>query len=97
MLDFNYDEERQIFNLGTVQYADAIEEAGWKVTFRLDLLGQKVMVVFLDIYGNEARILIDAGDFRKAGKGASAKRRKTPTQKKAAVKKTKAVKRTLRT
>ena len=27
------------------------------------------MAVFLDIYGNEARILIDAGDFGKAGKG----------------------------
>ena len=92
MLDFNYDEERQVFNLGTVQYADAIEEAGWKVTFHHDLLGQKVMVVFLDIYGNEARILINAEDFRKAGKGAAAKRRKTPTKKKAAVKKTKAVK-----
>ena len=93
MLDFNYDEERQVFNLGTAQYADAIEEAGWKVTFRLDLLGQKLMVVFLDIYGNEARILIDAGDFGKAGKGAAAKRRKTPTNKNAAGKKAKALKR----
>ena len=87
MLDFNYDEKSQVFDLDAVQYADAIKEAGWKVTFRPDLLGQKVMVVFLDIYGNEARILIDAGDFGKAGKGTSAKGRKAPTKKKAAVKK----------
>ena len=56
MLDFDYDEESQVFDLDVVQYADAIEKAGWRVMFRPDLLGQKVMVVFLDIYGNEARI-----------------------------------------
>ena len=96
MLDFNYDEKSQVFDLDAVQYADAIKEARWKVTFRPDLLGQKVMVVFLDIYGNEARILIDAGDFGKAGKGTPAKGRKAPTKKKAGLKKAtdkKAVKR----
>ena len=96
MLDFNYDEESRVFDLDAVQYADDIEKAEWKVTFRRNLLGQKVMVVFLDIYGNEARILIDAGDFGKAGKGTPAKGRKAPIKKKAAVKKAtdkKAVKR----
>jgi len=63
-----------------VQYADAIEEAKWKVTFRSDLLGQKMMVVFLDIYGNEARVLIDAKDFGSAKK-ASKKTREAPTKK----------------
>ena len=87
MLDFNYDVESHVFDLDAVQYADAIEEAGWKVTFRPDLLGQKVMAVFLDIYGNETRILIDAGDFGKAGKGTPAKGRKAQTKKKAVVKK----------
>ena len=87
MLDFDYDEESRVFDLDTVQYAEAIKKAGWKVTFRPDLLGQKVMAVFLDIYGNEARILIDAGNFGKAGKGTPAKGRKAQTKKKAAVKK----------
>ena len=32
MLDFNYDVESHVFDLDAVQYADAIEEAGWKVT-----------------------------------------------------------------
>ena len=87
MLDFNYDVESHVFDLDAVQYADAIKEAGWKVTFRPDLLGQKLMAVFLDIYGNETRILIDAGDFRKAGTGIPAKGRKAQTKKKAVVKK----------
>jgi len=72
MLDFDYDEESQVFDLDEVQYADAIEKAGWKVIFRPDLLGKKMMAVFLDIYGNEARVLIDATEFRvnhRTGKG----------------------------
>ena len=87
MLDFNYDEESQVFDLDAVQYADAIEEAGWKIMFPPRPAGQKMMVVFLDIYGNEARILINAGDFGKAGKRTPAKGRKTSTKTKAAVKK----------
>ena len=63
MLDFDYDEDSQVFDLDEVQYADAIEKAGWKVVFRPDMLGKKMMAVLLDIYGNEARILIDANDF----------------------------------
>ena len=64
MLDFDYDEESQVFDLDEVQYAGAIEKAGWKVRFRPDRLGKKMMAVFLDIYGNEARVLIDATEFR---------------------------------
>ncbi|MFA7174634.1 MAG: hypothetical protein WC340_14715 [Kiritimatiellia bacterium] len=45
MLDFDYDEKTQVFDLDEVQYAAAIEEAGWKVAFRLDQLGKKIMAV----------------------------------------------------
>jgi hypothetical protein len=42
----------------------------------MDRLGKKMMVVFLDIYGNEARVLIDAAEFGQgAGKGAPVKMR----------------------
>jgi DNA modification methylase len=87
MLDFDYDEESQVLDLDNVQYADAIEKAGWKVVFRPELLGQKMMAIFLDIYGNEARILIDAKDFEKVGTRTSAKDREVPATKKAAAKK----------
>ena len=84
MLDFDYDETSQVFDLDAVQYADTIKEAGWKVMFGRDLIGQKVMVVFLDIYGNEARILIDAEDFEKADNRASPRQRNADNKKSAA-------------
>ncbi len=65
ILDLDYDERTKIFDLDAVHYADAIEKEGWKLRFRTDQLGKKVMAVFLDIYGNEARVLIDAGEFGK--------------------------------
>ena len=65
MLGFDYDEKAKTFNFDEVCYADAIEKEGWKVRFRSDQLGQKMMAVFLDIYGNEARVLFDATEFRK--------------------------------
>jgi site-specific DNA-methyltransferase (adenine-specific)/adenine-specific DNA-methyltransferase len=65
ILDFDYDETAKIFDFDEVHYADAIEKAGWKVRFRSDQLGKKMMVVFLDIYGNEARVLLDAAEFGK--------------------------------
>ena len=65
MLDFDYDEKAKTFNFDEVYYADAIEKEGWKVRFRMDLLGRKMMAVFLDMYGNEARILFDAMEFGK--------------------------------
>lgn len=63
MLDFDYDEDTKVFDLDEVHYADTIEKDGWKVRFRTDQLGKKIMAVFVDIYGNEARVLIDARDF----------------------------------
>lgn len=77
MLDFDYDEEAKVFDLDEVHYADAIEKAEWKVRFRTDQFGKKMMAVFLDIYGNEARVLIDAKEFGKgAAKGTPKKKSK---------------------
>ena len=64
MLDFDYDETAKVFDLDEVHYAGDIAKDGWKVRFRTDQLGKKVMAVFVDIYGNEARVLIDAAEFR---------------------------------
>jgi len=75
MLDFDYDEGAKIFDLDEVHYADAIEKEDWKVHFRTDQLGKKMMAVFLDIYGNDARVLIDAAEFGKGtAKGAPKKK-----------------------
>jgi hypothetical protein len=51
-----------------VFYADAIRQQNWEVRFPLDQLGRKLMAVFIDIYGNEARVLIEAAQFGQAVK-----------------------------
>lgn len=66
MLDFDYNEKSKIFDVDEVKYAEEIAKDEWKVRFRLDLLGKKMMAVFLDIYGNEARVLIDSSEFKKS-------------------------------
>ena len=76
MLDFDYDEKTKIFNFDEVHYADAIEKEGWKIRFRADQLGRKVMAAFLDIYGNEARVLIDVAEFRKRSAKVGSKKKR---------------------
>lgn len=63
LLDRDYDAENDVFNLDEVYYAEDIAASGWEVRFPADWLGDKIMAVFLDIYGNEARVVISAGDF----------------------------------
>ena len=63
MLDFDYDDDTQVFNLGAVWYAHQLEAAGWRAWFPLEGLGENVMAVFIDIYGNEARELIPRARF----------------------------------
>lgn len=75
LLDFDYDDESNVFDLDEVHYAEAIEKAGWKVRFGTDHLGENIMAVFLDIYGNEARVLIDAAEFGKAKSKAALKKK----------------------
>ncbi len=74
MLDYGYDADADVFDLDDVYYAKSIEAAGWEVRFPANRLGDKVMAVFLDIYGNEARVVISATAFApvKPSKRASA-------------------------
>jgi len=75
LLDFDYDDKSNVFDLDEVHYAEAIEKAEWKVRFRIGHLGEKIMAVFLDIYGNEAKVLIDATEFGKAKPKAALKKK----------------------
>ena len=60
MLDYDFDEESQVFDLDAVFYADALEKESWEVRFPLDTVGKKMMAVFIDIYGKEARVVIES-------------------------------------
>jgi len=74
MLDYDYDLEKRVFEFDRVFYADAMARNGWKATFPANQLGEKVMAIFVDIYGNEARELISASKFRGNGSARSAKK-----------------------
>ena len=56
MLDLDYN--GSIFEMGEVFYANELETSGWSAAFDPSQLGESMMVVFLDIYGNEAREMI---------------------------------------
>lgn len=83
LVDFDYGtsgSEPDIFDLDEAFYADKLQNADWEVRFPVERLGEKVMVVFVDIYGNEARDLIPSERFgakrvapkKQAGKKAAA-------------------------
>jgi len=62
-VDYDFDDKAKVFDLDAVFYAEAMAKQNWEVRFPLENLGEKVMAAFIDIYGNEARVVIDAKGF----------------------------------
>jgi site-specific DNA-methyltransferase (adenine-specific)/adenine-specific DNA-methyltransferase len=85
MLDYDFDVESQVFDLDAVYYADALQKEDWKVRFPFEALGPKMMAVFIDIYGNESRVLLERERFCKKTNGSG-----TPVRQVRAAKKTRA-------
>jgi len=73
MLDFDFDGE--VFDLDTVFYGHQLESSDWTAWFAAEELGDKVMAVFVDIHGNEAREVIPRQRFRRARNGARQRKR----------------------
>lgn len=63
MIDYDFNKKSQVFDLDDVFYADAIEKANWELHLPVDSIGGKMMAVFIDIYGNEARVVIEPEQF----------------------------------
>lgn len=61
MVDFDYNGE--VFNLDKVYYASEIEKNGWKVLLPKENLKKQIMIIYLDIYGNEYREIKTLQDF----------------------------------
>lgn len=62
MVDYDYDGE--IFALDAVFYAADIEKNGWEIHLPLESLGKQVMIIYMDIYGNEYREIKTPADFQ---------------------------------
>jgi len=61
MVDFKYNSD--VFDLDKVFYATNLKDNGWKIDFPIKNVEGNVMFVFLDIYGNEARMVIEKEKF----------------------------------
>ena len=64
MLDYDYDSAKGIFEFDEVFYADTLSKEGWTVFFFYENLGENIMAIFIDVYGNEARELISVKSFK---------------------------------
>lgn len=62
MVDFDYDGD--IFNLDKVYYASEIEKNDWKVFLPVEEIKEQMMIIYLDIYGNEYREIKSLKDFK---------------------------------
>ncbi len=65
MVDYDYDGE--VFALDAVFYASDIESNDWQVRMPLESLGKQVMIIYMDIYGNEYREIKTLADFQSQG------------------------------
>ena len=62
MADYNYD--GKVFDLDEVFYADKLKP-DFEVRFDSGKLDKQMMVIYLDIYGNEKKEILSVKDFKK--------------------------------
>ncbi|HPA26002.1 MAG TPA: site-specific DNA-methyltransferase [bacterium] len=62
MIDYNYD--GKVFDLDEVFYADNLKPE-YEVRFDIGKLDKQMMVIYLDIYGNEKKEILRLKDFKK--------------------------------
>lgn len=67
MVDYDY-KNNDTFNLNEVFYAADIEKNKWEVHLTTEKFGDKIMIIYLDIYGNEYREIKTLKDFKKGKK-----------------------------
>jgi site-specific DNA-methyltransferase (adenine-specific)/adenine-specific DNA-methyltransferase len=87
LVDLSYDNE--IFGLDAVFFADDLERDDWKFSFPLESVGERIMVIYIDLFGNEYREVKVAAEFGAVNKATRPRKstKKATGTKKAAVKK----------
>ncbi len=61
MLDYDYDGE--VFDLDEVFYAEELKKNGYEVRFAEEKVKGNIMIIYIDIFGNEKREVKDLSDF----------------------------------
>ncbi len=64
MVMVDYDYNGRTFTLDAVFYADKIKKEGWEVRLPPASLSGRLMLIYVDIYGNEYREIKKPGDFQ---------------------------------
>jgi len=64
MIDFDYDTVSDVFDLDAAYFASGIEKCDWCIRMPFNQIGSHLMAVFVDIYGNEARVMIPKNDIK---------------------------------
>jgi len=63
MLDYDFDGE--VFDLDEVFYAEDLKKNGYEVRFAEDKVKDQMMIIYIDIFGNEKREVKILKDFNK--------------------------------
>jgi len=63
MVDYDYNGE--VFDFDDVFYAEDLEKNKWEVRFDADKIDGQIMIIYIDIFGNEKREVKKLKDFKK--------------------------------
>jgi site-specific DNA-methyltransferase (adenine-specific)/adenine-specific DNA-methyltransferase len=63
MLDLDCEPKGQVFELDRVFYGEQLAQANWEARFPLTELGDRALAIFIDIYGNESRVMMSRSQF----------------------------------
>lgn len=62
MVDFNYNGE--VFDLDKTYFAESLKKDGYQIKFDRSQLDKKMMIIYMDIFGNEKKEIKEAKDFK---------------------------------
>ncbi len=62
MVDYNYN--GKVFDFDDVFYAEDLKNNKWEIRFDVDKIDKQVMLIYIDIFGNEKREVKKRKDFK---------------------------------
>jgi site-specific DNA-methyltransferase (adenine-specific)/adenine-specific DNA-methyltransferase len=63
MVMLDYDFNGEVFDLDEVFYAEDLKKSGYEVRFAEDKVKKQIMIIYVDIFGNEKREIKTLSDF----------------------------------
>jgi site-specific DNA-methyltransferase (adenine-specific)/adenine-specific DNA-methyltransferase len=63
MIDYDYD--GKVFDFDDVFYAEDMKKQDWEVHFDADKIDRQIMIIYIDIFGNEKKEVKKLSDFQR--------------------------------